>query len=134
MLFNNPARAARLKNFARLFFGRNKPATTPTAEVPIKSLNVGSVPNWQDSGGASVEEINDLLTVPEPVTAEDVIVEDTPVVPAIPQTRQEVAKSFYQIGQFEELWAYKRKCKLSWTALGFNDYEIGHIEGHKPID
>ena len=42
-------------------------------------------------------------------------------------TRSERARALYEAGKYSELRQFKRKVKIGWYSLGFNDFEISTI-------
>jgi hypothetical protein len=52
--------------------------------------------------------------------------------PVREETRGETARRLFQTKDFAGLWAFKRKAKVSWEALGFNNAEENTINNKKP--
>lgn len=48
------------------------------------------------------------------------------------QQRQDTARAFYDAKNWAELWKFKKTCKKSLKALGFNAAESERINFYKP--
>ena len=46
--------------------------------------------------------------------------------------RQKTARAHFESREWSDLWRFKKTCKKSWEALGFNTREIDRIKLNKP--
>jgi hypothetical protein len=85
-----------------------------------KTAKVG----WDKLGitAGQVEDIQAASAWIAPVKAE----------PVVEETRTDKAKRLFKEKNFNELWDMKRKAKVSWETLGFNEAQIKTINNKKP--